>query len=100
MKAAVNEYGKGRSFYLAGLKYNAQNTRLLYRAMLWCAHKEDLLKKAFSTNPETECNYYPAAGKYALVNNTDLLQKTSFYNKNGERKEYILKANEIVWIEE
>lgn len=100
VKMAVNEYGKGRCFYLAGLKYNAENTRLLYRAMLWCARKEELLEKAFSSNPETECNYYPAARKYALVNNMDTLQKTIFFDINGSKTEYVLKANEIIWIDE
>lgn len=100
VKMAVNTYGKGRCFYLAGLRYNAMNTRLLYRAMLWCAGKEDLLKKAFSTNIYTECNYYPTCGKYAIVNNTAEEQKTVFYDINGKATEYVLKPNELIWIDE
>lgn len=100
VKAAVHEYGKGRCFYLAGLKYNAENTRLLYRAMLWCAGKEELLKKAFSSNVYTECHYYPTAGKYALVNNSEKDQTTVFYDINGVEKEYRLRPNEIAWIKE
>ena len=100
VKAAAHAYGKGRCFYLAGLKYNAENTRLLYRAMLWCAGKEELLKKAFSSNVYTECHYYPTAGKYALVNNSEKEQTTVFYDINGVEKEYRLRPNEIAWIKE
>lgn len=100
VKMAVNSYGKGRSFYLAGLKYNAENTRLLYRAMLWCAGKEALLKRAFSSNIHTECHYYPAVGKYALVNNSGQKQETTFYDRNGKQTGYVLQPDAIVWIEE
>lgn len=99
VKMAVNSYGMGRTFYLAGLKYNAENTRILYRAMLWCAHKENLLKKAFSSNVNVECNYYPANGKYALVNNTAETQKTTFYDIHGVQTAYVLKPDEIIWID-
>lgn len=100
VKMAVNAYGKGRSFYLAGLSYNAMNTRLLYRAMLWCAGKEELLKRAFSTNIYTECNYYPLTKKYAIVNNTAEEQKTVFYDMAGKAVEYVLSPNKIIWIDE
>ena len=100
VKMAVNTYGKGRCFYLAGLSYNAMNTRLLYRAMLWCAGKEELLKRAFSTNIYTECNYYPLSKKYAIVNNTSEEQKTVFYDINGKAVEYVLSADKIIWIDE
>lgn len=98
VKMAVNGFGKGRCFYSAGLKYNAENTRLLYRAMLWCAGKEDLLKKAFATNVNVECNYYPEIKKYALINNTDKPQTTVFYDIDGNERELTLFKNEIKWI--
>lgn len=99
VKMAVNEYGSGRTFYLAGLRYNAVNSRILYRAMLWCAHKENLLYKAFSSNVNTECNYYPESKRYALVNNTADVQQTVFYDINSNSKEYTLQPNEIIWID-
>ncbi|MBO5480418.1 MAG: 1,3-beta-galactosyl-N-acetylhexosamine phosphorylase [Clostridia bacterium] len=100
VKMAANEYGKGRCFYTVGLGYNAENTRLLYRAMLWCAHKEELLEKAFASNVHTECHYYPASKTYALVNNTAEEQKTTFYDIDGKAKDYTLAPNEIIWIKE
>ena len=100
MKLACNCYYEGRSVYMAGLIYNAENTRLLYRAMLWCAHKENELKKCFSSNINVECNYYPGEAKYALVNNTSVPQTTSFYDKNGAMNTYTVPENKIVWIDE
>ena len=100
VKMAVNEYGKGRTFYLAGMRYDAESTRMVYRALLWCAKKEDLLLKAFSSNVNTDCHYYPESRRYALVNNTAYLQATLFYDVNGNSKEYTLQPNEIIWIEE
>lgn len=40
VRMAVHEYGNGRCFYMNGIRYNAENARILYRAMLWSAHKE------------------------------------------------------------
>ena len=97
VKLSANEYHQGRTVYMAGLGYNEQNARLLYRAMLWCAKKENELYKAFSTNIQVECNYYPASGKYALVNNSNKSQTTIFYDMSGNAKEVCLKANEIIW---
>lgn len=100
VKMAANEYGKGRCFYLAGMRYNAVNTRMVYRALLWCAGKEHLLERAYSSNLNTECHYYPESKRYALVNNTAEPQNTVFYDINGNAKDYSLTANEIIWIDE
>lgn len=97
VKLSANEYCQGRTVYIAGLGYNAQNSRLLYRAMLWCAKKEKELYKAFSTNIWVECNYYPAMDKYCLVNNSDKEQATVFYDINSEKKQVNIKANELIW---
>lgn len=100
LRMACNTFGKGRCFYMNGLKYNFQNSRLIYRAMLWCARKEDLLDKAFSSNIFTECNYYPQTHKYAVINNTNEEQSTTFYDINGKAKEIVVKGNGIVWLTE
>lgn len=97
VKLAANEYGKGRSVYIAGLPYCARNARLLYRAMFWAAHKENEMKKAYSENPETECSYYPEMGRYAIVNNSGEAQTTVFYDIEGRAETLRLEGNEIVW---
>ncbi len=98
VKMAVNEYGQGRTFYLAGLRYNSQNSRLFYRALLWCAHKEELLYKAFSDNIQTECHYYPESCTYAVVNNSESVQTTNFYDVEGNKANYTLQPSEILWL--
>lgn len=47
-RLVVNEYGKGRSVYFAGLPYSPQNCRLLLRAIYFAAHHEDELKNTMS----------------------------------------------------
>ena len=83
---------------MAGLPYSTQNARLLYRAIYWAAAKEKEIKKAFSSNPFTECNYYPESGKYAVVNNSDVLQKTIFFDRDGKSKNITIEANAIMWL--
>lgn len=100
VKLSANDYYQGRSVYMAGFTYNAQNTRLFYRALLWCAHREKELEKNFSTNENVECNYYPAMKCYALVNNTAEKQETVFYDKNGINKEVCVEGNAILWLHE
>ena len=97
VKMAVNEYGKGRSFYMTGLPYSFKNAKLLYKAMCWTAGKE--LNRAYSTNEATDCNYYPASGKYAIVNNSKETQTTTFYDVDGNAKELTLAPMEILWVE-
>lgn len=96
VKMAVNEYGKGRSFYITGIPYSFENSRLLYKAMVWAANKD--LNVCYSSNPSTECNYYPEAGKYAIVNNSNDKQTTEFYDVNGKKSVITLDSLEIKWI--
>ncbi len=95
---AANVYGKGRSVYIAGLPYSAQNARLLYRAMFYAAGKESALKKAYSTNIHTDCTYYPESKKYAIINNASSEQTTTFYDVEGKTQELTLQAGEILWL--
>ena len=38
VQMAVNEFGKGRAVYISGLPYSFENSRVLYRAVLWSTH--------------------------------------------------------------
>lgn len=97
VKAAVNEYGKGRSFYITGMPYSFENARLLYRALLWTAKKEEFAKKLYSTNPVVDCHYYEEGKRIALVNNTSRKQKTIFYDARGKESEVVLAPMQILW---
>lgn len=96
VKTAVNAFGKGRSFYITGLPYSFQNARLLYKALVWCAKKD--LYRAYADNVNVECNYYPASGKYALVNNSKDTQTTDFYDIHGNKRTVELAPMEIRWV--
>lgn len=99
LAANENNTGKGRGVYIAGLPYSAQNARILYRAIFWAARKESEMKKAFSSDQLTECTYYPASGKYAVINNAATARTTDFYDLDGNKTTLTLEANEIRWIE-
>ncbi|HIZ02758.1 MAG TPA: hypothetical protein H9727_00560, partial [Candidatus Borkfalkia avistercoris] len=100
VKLAANAYGKGRGVYMAGLPYSAQNARLLYRAMFWAAHKEEEMYRAFSSDPDTECSYYPDLNCYAIVNNAGKRSDTVFTDLNGKQEKINLEAGQIVWTDE
>jgi len=98
VQMAVNDFGSGRSVYLSGLPYSFQNSRVLYRAILWAAHSEALLHKWFSTNYNVEVHAFVANGKYCVVNNTYVPQDTTVYTDTGVFQLH-LDANEIKWYE-
>ena len=99
VQLAVNEYGQGRSVYISGLPYSYENSRLLYRAILWVSGDENNLKKWFSVNYNVEVHAYVKNGKYCVVNNTYEPQNTTVYRGDGSSFEIQLAANEICWFE-
>ena len=96
VQMAVNAFGNGRSVYISGLPYSFENSRVLYRAILWAAHGEEILNKWFSTNYNVEVHAFVANGKYCVVNNTYVPQDTTVYTDTGSF-ELHLDANEIKW---
>ena len=56
------------------------------------------MEKAYSSNPVTDCTYYPESGKYAVINNTFETQETTFFDVNGKSQNLTLAPNEIIWI--
>lgn len=97
VQLAVNTFGEGRAVYLSGLPYSFENSRLLYRAILWSTHSEQELHKWFSTNYNVEVHAYPANKKFCVVNNTYEPQETTVYKGDGESFTLSLKENEIIW---
>lgn len=88
----VKSFEKGRCVYLAGHKYDAANVRLLLRAILWSLGKEELLGHWHSSNPATECAYYPESSKLVVINNSDTEQSTIVASSFGPI-EVTLEAN-------
>ena len=99
VQLAVNEFGQGRAVYISGLPYSFENSRLLYRSILWSAHAEDVLNHWFSTNFNVEVHAYVKNGKYCVVNNTYVPQETTVFLGDGSSFELKLDANEIRWYE-
>lgn len=99
VQLAVHEFGRGRTVYISGLPYSFQNSRLLYRAILWSSHSEDTLNRWFSTNYNVEVHAYVKNGKYCVVNNTYEPQETTVYRGDGSSFDLRLDANQIIWYE-
>ena len=99
VQMAVNEFGKGRAVYISGLPYSFENSRVLYRAVLWSTHSEDELNRWFSTNYNVDVHAYPKNNKYCVVNNTDEPQQTTIYRGDGSSFELTLEPNQIIWYE-
>ncbi len=96
VQMAVNTFGSGRSVYISGLPYSFENSRILYRAILWSTHGEKLLHKWFSTNYNVEVHAFVKNGKYCVVNNIYEPQDTTVYTDGGSFPLH-LEANEIRW---
>ena len=99
VQMAVREFGAGRGVYISGLPYSFENSRLLYRSVLWAAHEEENLNKWFSTNFNVEVHAYVKNKKYCVVNNTYEEQDTAVYRGDGTSFRVHLEANEIIWYE-
>lgn len=94
---AANSFGEGRSVYIAGLPYSFENSRILYRSIMWASSSEDMLKTWFSTNFNVEVHAFVENRKYCIVNNTYTPQDTIIYTETGNYFSVHLDSNEIKW---
>ncbi len=99
VQMAVKEFGQGRGVYISGLPYSFENSRILYRAILWSAGDDEKLHRWFSTNFNVEVHAYVKNGKYCVVNNTYEPQDTTVYRGDGSSFDLHMEANEIKWYE-
>ena len=99
VQMAVKEFGKGRCVYISGLPYSFENSRILYRSIIWASHDEENLHRWFSTNFNVEVHAYVKNGKYCVVNNTYEPQSTTVYRGDGSSFDLDMDANEIIWYE-
>ena len=95
---AARQFGRGRSVFFAGLPYSLENSRLLYRAILWAAGKEAEAKRWICSNVNTDCAYYPEAGACVVVNNVDSRQTTLLHTGGGAPVTITLKPYASTWI--
>lgn len=99
LNLSANSFGKGRAVYISGLPYSFENSRLLYRAILWSSHSENLLTHWFSENYNVEVHAYEKNGKFCVVNNTYQPQNTVIHKGDGSKFLLDLAANEILWFD-
>ena len=85
VQMAVHAFGRGRAVYISGLPYSFENSRVLYRSILWSAHDEESLHKWFSSNFNVEVHAYVKNGKYCVVNNT--------YEPDVYKRQHLLRAD-------
>ena len=97
VQMAVHEFGRGRCVYISGLPYSFENSRILYRSILWSTHGEEELHQWFSSNFNVEVHAYVKNGKFCVVNNTYENQKTVVYRGDGSSFSLEMEANEIKW---
>lgn len=98
-RLVVNEYGKGRSVYFAGLPYSPQNCRILLRAIYYAAHKEDEMKKFYVTNVETEIAVFEKTHKIAVINNSKQAKQTDLYVGGKLMCSLNLEPMEMRWVD-
>ena len=97
---AANDFGKGRGVYLAGFQLGAEQNRLLQRAIWYACRREDEMeKKWFSSNIQTEIAGYPETRKYIVINNSDEPQTTTITDGQGNRRDVSLGANASQWFD-
>lgn len=99
VQMATHTFGDGRAVYISGLPYSFENSRILYRSILWSCHDEENLHHWYSENFNVEVHAYVANGKYCVVNNTYEPQDTTVYRGDGSSFDLHLDANEIIWYE-
>ena len=90
---AVHEFGRGRCGYISGLPYSFENSRILYRSILWSPHGEEELHQWFSSNFNVEVHAYVKNGKFCVVNNTCENLKTVVYRGDGSSFSLEMEAN-------
>ena len=97
VQMAVHGFGRGRCVYISGLPYSFENSRVLYRSILWSAHDEANLLKWYSDNFNVEVHAFVENGKFCVVNNTYESQSTTVYRGDGSAFTLCLEPNQIVW---
>lgn len=80
---ATHAFGKGRGVYLAGFSYSPENARLLLNLMLW-AKGLPLDAAYLTTDPGTECAWFPDSRQLVVINNTDTPRTTAVHTPEGD----------------
>ncbi len=92
---AAHTYGKGRSVYIAGLPYNAVNSKLLQNAIYWAAGREEEQQELYCDHPA--CEAYLFGDEICIVNNST--EQVSCNLHDGDQVMPIeLAPLEMLWV--
>lgn len=98
-RLVVNEYGKGRGVYFAGLPYSPQNCRILLRAIYYAAHMEEEMKKYYVSNVDTEVAAFEEVSRVVVINNSKEPKKTDLYIMGQQKCSLDMEPMEMRWVE-
>ncbi|WP_066714066.1 1,3-beta-galactosyl-N-acetylhexosamine phosphorylase [Clostridium sp. Marseille-P299] len=93
----INSYGSGKGIYLSSYELSLENTRLLFNLILYVGGTL-LSSKYVTSNPYTECAYYPNSQTLVVINNSDEKQVTEIETDFG-RKSIVLEAYDTSIVE-
>ncbi|MDR1853083.1 MAG: 1,3-beta-galactosyl-N-acetylhexosamine phosphorylase [Propionibacteriaceae bacterium] len=99
VQLAVNEYGNGRAAYAAGLPYDAVNSRLLHRLLLWGTKADSDRPAYLPDNPLIELAHFGEKNLLAAVNNSREAQTARFRDETGTEQELTLAPWAMDWFE-
>ena len=96
VRLAASHFGAGRTVYATGLPYNADNSRLLHRAIFWAAGAESDFERWAAVDPRVEVATYPG-GQLLAFNNTLEPVTTQVHTPRGPRTIH-LEAGGQQWL--
>jgi len=99
VRIAVKEFVDGRGVYFSGFRFNPQNTRMLFRAILWAAGNEQRIQHWITDNYKTECAYFPGSKKLVVINNGENAETTTINDDKGKSIEVKLNPYAIEILE-
>jgi 1,3-beta-galactosyl-N-acetylhexosamine phosphorylase len=95
----VNNYGQGRSAYMAGLPFNFENCRLLIRTLFWLSNKENELRYWIADDLNIEYAVYPQNNIIAAANNSGKDVETEIVISPSQNYILELQPYEMCWID-
>lgn len=94
----VNEYGKGKAVYIAGIPYSNQNARILMRSIFFAAGQEECMFKYFAQNQNMECHAFEDTGRVCILNNSEQEQSGEVLI-NGRKEQITLAPMALKWMD-
>ena len=99
VRVACRQFFGGRSVYLSGFTYSFENTRLLYRALLWVCRREEAADSLLPDDTACECAYFEEGKTLVVINNSEEPKRTCVKTPDG--KEYTAEIEGAgIWVKE